>query len=119
MSDFELGPSLSHCPNIALSLHLSHITAKIYMLRNYEMKDEINCFVVFKIDKYGINYIVTARNSAYRGTPFVPNETFNFNYYRSGRNVLLGPGQCISFWMKVDILSGTKCFYERQNFVRL
>ena len=89
------------------------------MLRNYEMKDEINCFVVFKIDKYGINYIVTARNSAYRGTPFVPNETFNFNYYRSGRNVLLGPGQYISFWMKVDISSKTKCFYERQNFVRL
>ena len=47
------------------------------MLRNYKMKDEINCFVVFKIDKYRINYIVTARNSAYRGTPFVPNETFN------------------------------------------
>ena len=72
-------------------------TAKIYMLRNYEMKDEISCFVVFKIDKYEINYIVTARNIAYRGIPFVPNEIFHCDYFRLGRNVLFGPDQYISF----------------------
>jgi hypothetical protein len=32
------------------------------MLRNYEMEDEIICFLIFMIDKYGINYIITARD---------------------------------------------------------
>jgi hypothetical protein len=41
------------------------------------------------------------------GTPFIPNETFNSNYYHSGQDVLFGPDQYISCWMKVDILFGT------------
>ena len=32
------------------------------MLRNYEMKDEKYCFVIFTIAKYGRNYIIIGRN---------------------------------------------------------
>ena len=56
------------------------------MLRNYEMKDEIYCFEKFTSAKYGINHILTERNIACRGIPFVPNETFNFNYFRLGQS---------------------------------
>jgi hypothetical protein len=34
------------------------------MLRNYEMKDEINCFIIFTIYKYEIFYIIIRRNIA-------------------------------------------------------
>jgi hypothetical protein len=37
-------------------------TAKFYVLHNYEMKDEINCFVRFTIVKYESFYIIIGRN---------------------------------------------------------
>ena len=39
-------------------------TAKIYMLRNYKMKDEINCFVNFTMAnlKYDIVYVYQSHN---------------------------------------------------------
>ena len=61
------------------------------MLRNYEMKDEIYCFVKFMSARYGINCIVNGQNIAYRGIPFVPNETFDCNCFGYGRNALFGP----------------------------
>ena len=61
------------------------------------MKDEIHCFLKFTSAKYEINYIVNGRTIAYRGIPFVPNETFHCDYFRLGRNVLFGPDQYISF----------------------
>ena len=39
-------------------------TAIFYMLRNYEMKDEINCFIIFTIDTYEIFYIIIGRDVA-------------------------------------------------------
>jgi hypothetical protein len=33
-----------------------------FMLRNYEMKDEISCFIIFTIAIYGRNYIIIGRN---------------------------------------------------------
>ena len=73
------------------------LTGIFYMLRNYEVKDKIYCFVKITSAEYRINYIVTGRNIAYRGIPFVPNETFNYNYFRLVRNALFGPDQYISF----------------------
>jgi hypothetical protein len=37
-------------------------TANFIILRNYEMKDEIYCFVIFTIAIYGRSYIIIARN---------------------------------------------------------
>ena len=37
-------------------------TVNFFMLRNYEMKDEKYCFVIFTIAKYGRNYIIIGRN---------------------------------------------------------
>ena len=39
-------------------------TAIFYILRNYEMKDEIYYFIKFTTAKYERNYIVTERNIA-------------------------------------------------------
>ena len=72
------------------------------------MKDEIYSFVKFTSAKYGKNYIVTGRNIPYRGIPFVPNETINFNYFRLGRNVLFRAKQYISSGMTIDVSSGMK-----------
>ena len=76
---------------------ITYNTGIFYMLRNYEMKDKIYCFVKITSAKYRIDYIVTGRNIAYRGIPFVPNETFNYNYFGLVRNALFGPDQYISF----------------------
>ena len=38
--------------------------AIFYILRNYEMKDEIYCFAKFTTAKYEINCIITERNIA-------------------------------------------------------
>jgi hypothetical protein len=40
--------------------HFVH-TAIFFILRNYEMKAEIYCFVNFMIAKYGISYIIIGR----------------------------------------------------------
>jgi hypothetical protein len=44
------------------------------MLRNYEMEEEIYCFIIFTIAKYGRIYIIIEREFAYHGIPFVLNE---------------------------------------------
>ena len=41
---------------------LPYLTVNFFMLRNYEMKDEKYCFVIFTIAKYGRNYIMIGRN---------------------------------------------------------
>jgi hypothetical protein len=66
------------------------------ILRNYEMKAEIYCFVNYMTTKYGILYIVIGRKIAYRGITFVPNEIFNFYYFRLGRKVLIRAKQYLS-----------------------
>jgi hypothetical protein len=38
------------------------------LLRNYEMKEEIYCFVILMIAKYGRLCIIIGRNFAYHGT---------------------------------------------------
>jgi hypothetical protein len=56
--------------------------AIFFILRNYVMKAEIYCFM---IAKHGTSYIIIRRKIAYHGTTFVPNEIFNFYYFRTGR----------------------------------
>jgi hypothetical protein len=67
-----------------------------FILRNYEMKAEIYCFVNFMVAKHGIYHIIIGRKIAYRGITFVPNETINFYYFRLGRKALFDPDQYLS-----------------------
>ena len=39
-------------------------TVIFFLLRNYEMKEEINCFVIFMIAKYEQFYVIIRRNNA-------------------------------------------------------
>jgi hypothetical protein len=40
------------------------ITVIFFLLRNYEMKEEIYCFVIFMIAKYEQFYVIIRRNNA-------------------------------------------------------
>jgi NAD/NADP transhydrogenase alpha subunit len=41
-----------------------HNTVIFFLLHNYEMKEEIYCFVIFMIAKYEQFYVITRRNNA-------------------------------------------------------
>jgi hypothetical protein len=60
-------------------------TAIFLILRDFEMKAEIYCFVNFMIAKYQAFCIIIGRKIAYHGITFVSNETFNFDYFHLGR----------------------------------
>ena len=42
-------------------------TAIVFILHNFEMKEEIYCFVIFMIAKYGQFYVIIGPNIASRG----------------------------------------------------
>jgi hypothetical protein len=46
------------CPSIYP--FLGYVTANFFILHNYEMEDEIICFIIFMIENYGIIYIIAA-----------------------------------------------------------
>jgi hypothetical protein len=68
------------------------LTAIFYMLRNYEMKNEINCFIIFTIDKYEIFYIIIGRDISSR--KIVSSRT---KYLLSFRTKCIDQGQTIHF----------------------
>jgi hypothetical protein len=51
------------CFHHLLPLITTTVTANFFILRNYEMEDEIICFVIFMIDNYRISYIIAARET--------------------------------------------------------
>jgi hypothetical protein len=53
-------------------------TVIFFFLRNYEMKEEIYCFMIFMIAKYRQFYIIIGQNIASCGICFVPNKTSIF-----------------------------------------
>jgi hypothetical protein len=50
-----------------------------FLIAHHEMEEEIYCFVIFMIAKYGQFYIIIGQTIASRGILFVPNEN-NKNY---------------------------------------
>jgi hypothetical protein len=72
-------------------------TANFIILRNYEMKDEIYCFVIFTIAIYGRSYIITARNMDIV-EPLSSQTKINVSFGTKG---IVWPDQYLSFQTKI------------------
>ena len=53
---------------------------------------------------------------AYHGISFVPNEIFNYYYFRLEWMVFFGPDQYLSSWMKIDVSFRTKRIPRKEIF---
>jgi hypothetical protein len=94
-------------------------TGIFLILRNYETKAEIYCFINSMTAKYRTYYIIIQRKITYHGISFAPNERYTFYYSCLGWKVLFGPEQYLSSWTKIDVSFRMKQFHERQYFVQL
>ena len=78
------------------------------MLHNYEMKDEINCFIIFMIDEYEIFYIIIGQKIA--SHKIISSET---KYLLSFRTKCIAQGQTMRF--VPDENSHNEMFHSRRK----
>ena len=108
------------------------------MLRNYEMEDQINCFIIFMIDKYEIFYIIIRRKIASRKIissqtkfllsfrtrciaqsqtiHFVPNDNNHNEIFHSGRKGF-HDRHISSIYDIIYFIFGTCQFYKTMYFI--
>jgi hypothetical protein len=81
------------------------------ILRNFETKAGIYyCFMNFTIARYGAFCIIIGQKITYHGISFVPNEIFNFYYFRLGRKGLIRAKQALPF-----VLNENRCFVRDEK----